>query len=53
MAKKKTKTINLERVGQDLAKLLDLKHRLIAAGVQCRDADYALTAIESARTTFV
>ena len=30
--------------------MLALKHRLIAAGVQCRESDYALTTIERIRT---
>jgi hypothetical protein len=50
MAKKKPKPIDFELVGQDLARMLELKNRIIAAGVQCRETDYALTAIESIRT---
>jgi hypothetical protein len=48
--KNKNKPIDLDLVGQDLARMLDLKHRLIAAGVRCRETDFALTAIESIRT---
>jgi len=55
MAKRKVKTrkaksIDFELIGKDLAKILDVRRRLIEGGFHRGDSDYARRALEDIRT---